>query len=229
VITLTMSGKRKEIITTGEIYHVFNKSLADAQVFTDTRNLNRLLELADFYKYLQKIRYSFFKRMESNAKLDYIENYRKTKPLVSLYAFSFMPNHFHMLLKQNEDGGIKKFVGNLQNSFAKYHNRKNKRMGSMFLRPFKAKHVGTDEDFLHISRYIHLNPITSYLMGFNELDSDARTSFPQYMKRKKEGGSFVDTEFLLRMVGSASKYSLFVKNQVDYQRKLKKIKHLTFD
>ena len=40
---------RKYILTKGEIYHVYNKSVADEEIFRQTRNLNFSLDLIDYY------------------------------------------------------------------------------------------------------------------------------------------------------------------------------------
>ncbi len=88
---------------------------------------------------------------------------------VEVVAYCLMPNHFHLLVKQVSEGGISKYLRQAINSYAKYFNTKYKRVGSLFQDMFRAVHIETDEQFIHVSRYIHLNPLVSYLVGKKEL------------------------------------------------------------
>ena len=80
---------------------------------------------------------------------------------------------------------------------------------------------------MHVSRYIHLNPVTSYLIEFEDLKIYPWTSFPHYLGTNNT--DLVDINFTLKISGSREGYEKFVSNQVDYQRKLNIIKHLTFE
>ncbi|MBI4067157.1 transposase [Candidatus Gottesmanbacteria bacterium] len=159
--------------------------------------------------------------------LDYERHYRNQLPLVEIYSYSYMPNHYHFLLKQKQDKGVQLFIGNLQNSFAKYFNIKNSRDGGLFQNSFKAKRVETDEEFIHISRYIHLNPVTSYLIEFNKLTTYPWTSFPIYAGNSPS--NFINTLFITHHFKTKEKYIQFCADQVNYQRNLNKIKHLLVD
>lgn len=219
-----MSGKRNVIFAENEVYHVFNRSVANEPIFVKKKDINRTLDLVGFYRYEQNLRFSFFERLAAEEKKSYLNWLSRKKPIVEIYAYSIMPNHFHFLVKQNSKNGVQKFLSYFQNSFAKFFNIKNKRFGPLFTRPFKAKHVSAEEELLHLSRYIHLNPVTAYLMEYPDLKENNLTSYPFYLKKEKEG--FVNTEMILGLVGSTKNYEKFVANQVDYQRKLSKIKHL---
>ena len=223
-----MSGNRNVILANDEFYHVFNRTVASDPAFIQAKDVRRVLDLLNFYRYEQNLRFSFFDRLTNELKEIYLEKLSHQKPLIDIYAYSLMPNHFHLLLKQISEEGIRIFLSNFQNSFARYFNVKNKRFGSLFQRPFKAKHIQTDEELLHLSRYIHLNPVTSYLMEFEKLKESNLTSFSKYLKTNNVN-SFINTEFLIKIAGSRYKYEKFVTNQVDFQRKLAKIKHLTFE
>jgi hypothetical protein len=72
-----------------------------------------------------------------------------------------MPNHFHLLVKQSQRNGIPEFMQKVQDSFAKYKNTRYKRTGGLYEGPFRAMRVKTENQLLHLSRYIHLNPHTS--------------------------------------------------------------------
>lgn len=222
-----MSGKRREILATGETYHVFNRSVGKEEIFIKGLELERALALLEFYRFPQKLRFSFFKRLQKEIKQEYISGYKTLDALVEIYSFALMPNHFHLLIKQTTDKGIEKFLSNFQNSFAKYYNTKYQRGGSLFQNSFKAKRLSSDEEFLHVSRYIHLNPVTSFLIEYDDLQTYPWTSYPYYLEKGKN--DLISTNFIIDLVGSRLKYEKFVANQVDYQRKLYLIKHLILE
>ena len=225
-----MSGKRLEILANGEIYHVFNKAIANEQIFIKSRLLKHAVDLIEYYRFPQRLRFSFFRRLPEKQKLEYSSSYHNNNSkLVDIYAFCLMPNHFHLLVKQASHNGIKTFLSNFQNSFGKYFNTITTRSGSVFQKPFKARRVSSDEEFLHLGRYIHLNPVTSFLTDFKNLGSYPWSSYPTYIKDSTSKNELVDPSPTLSLTGSRKKYIKFVENQVDYQRKLQLIKHLTIE
>lgn len=111
---------------------------------------------------------------------------------VSILSYCLMSNHFHFLLKQETDLPITAFMLRLSTSYAKYFNIKYKEVGSLFQGRFKAKLVETDEYLLHLSRYIHRNPISTPGV---ELTYFPWSSYSAYI----EGGKndFVDPNYIL--------------------------------
>lgn len=221
-----MSGRRNLIFAEGEYYHIYNRSVGGAEILLKEGDIRRILELISFYRFKQSLRFSFYDRLGKEEKKFYIEKHSAKPAMVDIFAYSIMPNHFHLLLKQNSEQGIRIFLSDFQNGFAKYFNIKNKRFGSVFQRPFKAKHIETDEEFLHISRYIHLNPVTSFMMEFEELKTSNLTSLPAYLNGDN---IFINTDLIINLVGSSDKYEKFVADQIDYQRRLAGIKHLILE
>ena len=215
------------ILATNEIYHVFNRSIAKENIFSSRINFRKAKEIVEFYRFPQKLRLSKFKTLTEDLKNDYRLSLQDQSPLIEIYAFSLMPNHYHFLVKQLRDNGLARFVSNFQNSFAKVFNIKNDRDGALFQNSFKAKRVETDEQFVHVSRYIHLNPVTAYLIKFNELKDYPLTSFPNYVYENKD--LFVNTKFLLGMFKSAENYIKFVADQVGYQRELALVRDLIIE
>src|SRR3990172_3613917 len=217
-----MANKRKVIFSEGEIYHIYNRSVGSLEILIGYKELQRALDLIYFYRFPQNIKFSHYKDLSSENRKEYLENIKKQKPFVEIYAFSLMPDHFHILLKQLAKDGLKSFISNFQNAFAKYYNKKNDRGGSVFKNPFKAKWIESDEIFVHVSRYIHLNPVTSYLIEMENLPKYPWTSYPFYTGNSQR--DLINTQLLLKILGSTRKYQKFVENQVDYQRKLNLIK-----
>lgn len=219
--------RRNLVFGTDEAYHVFNRSVGNVNIFSSKIHLRKTIEIVNYYRYPQSLRLSKFKSLNDVMKQDYLLNMGSKKPLVELFAFSFMPNHFHFLLKQLQENGIIIFISALQNSFAKYFNIKYDRHGSLFQEQFKAKRVENDEQFLHVSRYIHLNHVTAYLITMDELFSYPWSSFVYYQRQNKLG--LVNIEFIKQLSGSIEIYNLFVADQVDYQRSLAEIKDIILE
>lgn len=215
-------------MTTNEIYHVYNRSIANEEIFIGHKSIERALKLIRYYKYAQNLRFSYFDKLDEKKKSDYLSGHTVI-PLVEIYAYSLMPNHFHLLVKQINEKGIEKFISNFQNGFAKYHNIRNERSGSLFLRSFKTTYISNDEEFLHVSRYIHLNPATSFIVDLNELKESNLTSLPAYMNEDKHDDDLIKTGLILGLMKNSEKYWKFLADQIDYQKELNKIKHLALD
>jgi putative transposase len=222
--------RRKTFLANGEIYHTFNKSIASEPIFLSKDDYERFTNLADYYRFKKPtLRFSHFNRLNSNLKNDFLKNlYLTGEKNVQVFAFCWMPNHFHFLLKQLNENGISNFIRNLQNSYAKYLNTKYKRNGSLFQEMFKATHIQSDTQLIHILRYIHLNPLTSYLIkDIHELETFPWTSFPDYTIEPRY--DFLETEFMLKFFKTKTHFKKFTYNQLDYQRKLAWIKHAALE
>ncbi len=70
-----------------------------------------------------------------------------------------MPNHFHILITQGDDGDISKFMQKVATAYVMYYNKKYERSGGLFEGKFKSEHVNDDRYLKYLFSYIHLNPI----------------------------------------------------------------------
>lgn len=219
--------RRKIVIANNEVYHIVNRSIAKIPIFKGKRDYQRALETIDFYRFTNSLlSFSHYKRLQRKKEEEFIENLRKNKTLIEIFAFCLMPNHCHFLLKQNQNKGISIFMGNFLNSYARYFNTKYKRSGALFQSMFKAIRIESDEQLLHISRYIHLNPSSAYLIEIKALEGYPWSSFPEYTSRIH---SFTKTDFILNYFKTKGAYKKFVFDQAEYQRELQKIKHLILE
>ena len=97
----------------------------------------------------------------------------------------------------------------------------------MFQGRFKAVHIQDDEQLLHVSRYIHLNPAVSSLVKIEELENYLWSSYPEYLGLVST--HIVDKSLILSFFKSVNGYKKFVMDQFEYGKKLEQIKHLTLD
>lgn len=217
---------RKVPFVTGEVYHLFNRSIARQPVFKNIREYERFTNLIKYYR-LGKLplRFSHFNRLSKEEKGKFAEKHISvSRPTIEILAYCIMPNHFHFLVKQLTSNAISTFLRKIQNGYSKYFNIKYERSGSLFQFMFKGVRIETDEQLVHVSRYIHLNPVTAYIIEQNNLLAYKWSSFHSYVSRGKE--DFINSELVLSQFKSPKDYEIFVYDQVGYQRELDKIKHL---
>ena len=146
---------RKQIFATNEVYHVINRGVASSPIFNVEKDYKRFLDLINYYRFSNVyLSFSHYLDLSTNLRGDYFAKLKKeSQQRVEIYAYCLMPNHFHFLVKQLQDGGVKSTFARVQNAFAKYINLKNKRSGPLFQSRFKAKRIEKDEILLHVYMY----------------------------------------------------------------------------
>lgn len=202
----------------GQYYHVYNRGVEKKVIFNNRRDYQRFSKSLLYYQ-VQGPKPSFSKFFQPRTfKVDF------SKKIVEIVCFCLMPNHFHFLVKQITEGGISEFISKLSNSYTKYFNIKFKRVGPLLQGEFKAVLVESDEQLLHLSRYIHLNPIVSYLT--KDLDQYLWSSFKEYKENTK---GVCEKQIILDFFKSPKDYEQFILDQSDYAKKLELIKHKIID
>jgi len=206
-------------LVTDQIYHVFNRGVAKLPIFTDRRNYNRFLETIYYYQFQgPKPQFSQLNRFK-----DF--NFEKNKKIVEILCYCLMPNHYHFLLKQLQENGVSEFINKISNSYTKYFNIKHNRVGPLLQGQFKAVRIEYDEQLIHVSRYIHLNPIASFIV--KDLKEYHWSSYPAYIGLQTD--KLCANEFILAMFKTKQKYEQFVLDHVEYSQSLERIKHLLID
>lgn len=186
------------------------------------------MEDKDYQRFIQTLYYYQFsgpKPRFSTHKRFKVKDFDKNPKIVEIVCYCLMPNHFHLLLKQARNGGIQEFLSKVTNSYTKYFNTKYKRVGSLLQGQFKAVFVETDEQLVHLSRYIHLNPFVA------EITKDWE-NFPYSSFMEFTGNAvfpFCTTDHILGFFNTPSKYKAFISAHEAYALELSKIQHLLID
>lgn len=218
---------RANPLTTGEFYHVFNRGVDRSNVFRNANEYNRFLSTLEFYRYQEThIRFSTYLNASPLQASTMRDDLESSDELISLLAFALMPNHFHLLIKQEKDHGIHQFLFKALNSFAKYINTRRHRVGPLFQGNFQAVRIESEEQLLHVSRYIHINPVVAGMISIETLTSYPWTSYPAYVRQST---SWINTDIITGMTGSTDTYMSFVKDQVAYGKMLADIRHVALD
>lgn len=145
--------------------------------------------------------------------------------IISLNTYCLMPNHFHFLVQQVRDGGITEFISKLSNSYTKYFNVKYGRVGPLLQGEFQSVHVESNEQLLHLNRYIHLNPTVNFIS--KTLDDYLWSSYHEYVNEISV--EICDKKIILDQFPSREAYKQFVLDQEDYGKVLESIKHQLLD
>lgn len=224
-----MPGREIPLVS-GQIYHVFNRGVASQPIFNTKRDYKRFLEIWLYYRNVHvPIRYSKFITLSTEIRSQILKGLNEKRIFnVDCLCYCLMPNHFHFVLRQLKDGGISQFVSKATNSYSKYFNTKNERSGPLLQGKFKAVRIETDEQLLHVSRYIHLNPYTAFMIkSYQEIINYPFSSLREYLGL--EQGHNVEAKEVLNNFKNIQQFKEFVFDQADYQRRLGLIGHLILE
>lgn len=204
---------------TEDFYHIYNRGINKQSIFSNNRDYSRFIQTLSYYQVQNpKPKFSAY-RISKVFPVDF------NKKIVDIICFCLMPNHFHLLVKQLKNGGISEFMRKFIHSYTKYRNIKYKNQGPILQGMFKAVRIESDEQLIHASRYIHLNPLTSSLV--KNLEFYPWSSYPTYIGLNKN--SFIAKEEILNFFKSPDDYKNFVLEQSAYGLSLEQLKHASID
>lgn len=156
------------IYAPGLIYHLFSRGNNREPVFFETSDYQRFL--TNLERFRSPLKYT-------------------------LYAYSLLPNHFHLLLKVGEVH-ISKIMQRIMTAYTMYINKKHDRVGHIFQGRFGSIIVEKETYLLAVQRYIHLNPVRAGLAGDPKLYP--WSSFKRYFLPNRELPQ-INTQEILEM------------------------------
>lgn len=166
-------------------YHVYSRGVNKQTIFNDRD------DFLQFQKYLARY-------------LSPYKDGRKSRPNFSnqltLTAFVLMDNHFHLLIHQSDNGALRDFMRCVANSYVKYFNQKNNRVGPLFQSRYKAALIQHEPYWLHISKYIHRNPTNYKTYPYSSYLSYQKVIFPEWLKPQKVLSSYSSNDAYMKYV-----------------------------
>lgn len=168
-------------------YHLYNRGTEKRIIFLDRQDYNVFLRYLDEYllprdekKLAEKLSNPTLspREKEEILKLLRLNNFHDE---ITVLAYCLMPNHFHFFVKQKSAGAIDKFMNSLGTRYTMYFNKKYKRVGSLYQGVYKAVLIHNEEQFLHLSRYIHQQAIPHQPCSYQNYLSKIKTEwvYPQ--------------------------------------------------
>jgi len=153
---------RNTILAPDSYYHIYNRGTESRVIFQNQYDHERFLALIYICNNIEPVRIENIVRSQPEQGLTLLKEVLKierNKPLIDVCSYCLMPNHFHFILKEREDGGISKFMQKIMTAYTMYFNKRYERNGSLFQGSFKANLVDTDNYLKYLISYVHLNPI----------------------------------------------------------------------
>lgn len=180
-------------------YHVYNRGVEKRKIFIDDQDFSVFLSYLQTYlspkdiTSLQSILSSITASRQEKDKAFRELRLKNYAGQLELHCYALLPNHFHLLLYQKENV-INYFMNSLGTRYSMYFNRKYKRKGVLFQDVYKAVHVDTEDQLLHLSRYIHNNPVNWFDLAPTQWQKvRLPSSLPDYLNQKQTDWLKTDT------------------------------------
>ncbi len=167
----------------GKYYHVYNRGAHKQKIFLNSENYRFCLQL--LHKYSSQYN-------------------------ISILAYCLMPNHYHLLVKQNGLESISKFIQSVFNSYSQSFNKVTGHSGTLFQGRFKGIEVDSEDYAIKLCRYIHCNPVEAKLV--NKPYDWKHSDYHDWIK--SENGIQEKIEYRNKYFGSAEGYEKFVSEYV---------------
>lgn len=168
---------RKVAFVPHEYYHIYNRGNSKQKIFHDKQDYERFVFL--LYSVNTK------EKTISRLLVRNIFSFDSGEHLVALGAYCLMPNHFHLILTQTEEGSVSKFMQKLTTGYSMYYNKKYKRTGGLFEGKFKSEYVDNDRYLKYLFSYVHLNPIKLIQKDWKEKGIKNKKESMNYLARYK--------------------------------------------
>jgi putative transposase len=216
---------RKDPFVTGEYYHIYNRGIDKRIIFKSNKDYERfvmLLYVSNSQMYNFRLDNFINQQHKTFTEILTLE---KGKSLVSIGAWCLMPNHFHLLVRQEVDGGITKFMRKVGVGYSMFFNIKYQRTGALFGGLFKSKLIGAKDNYLkHLFGYIHINSLEIKFPGWKEkinknskemkkfLDSYEYSSYLDYVREDRVEKNIIEPKSFPGYFEDSKSFRDFVEN-----------------
>ena len=133
---------------------------------------------------------------------------------IQIIAYCLMPNHYHLLVRQDGDTPAGLLPQRVFNSYTKAYNKRFAHSGTLFEGPYESIAVDTDEYLRHLCRYIYLNPVEGRLV--RQPESWVYSNYLECIGQRK--GTIVDLDFIRMHFVAPERYRAFVETCAESSR-----------
>ena len=174
---------RQDTFAPDQIYHIYNRGVDGLEIFARSEN---------YVYFLRKV-----KRLLGDVQ-------------IAVLAYCLMPNHYHFVLRQEDQVPISTFIQRLFQSYTQAFNKEQGRRGPLCEGRFRHVHVDRDEYVVHLCRYVHPNPVA---MGLVTQPADwPYSNYLEWIEARP--GTLVDRSFIRQYFSAPADYVAFVEDVI---------------
>jgi len=152
--------------------HVYTRGVKKLPIFRQRRDLQRLLLNLYYFNHTDRMPDNWKREVKISGNPEHFQwpdSWGARQSIVSILAFSIMPNHLHLMLKEVVEGGTSKFMHRVSMAYSKFINEKYQESGSLFQGAFKSRLVEGETDFRNLAVYVMVkNPFELYPGGLQQ-------------------------------------------------------------
>ncbi len=217
--------KRKFDFSIGEFYHIYNRGSNKSNIFLDDTDRKRFQKLLYVCNSINPV---VFKTIQGRS----LEEIERNQTLVDIGAYCLMPNHFHLLIKENSENGVAVFLKKVSTAYSMYFNTRYERSGVLFQGRFKATHADSDEYLKYLFSYIHLNPVKIIDSKWKEcgiadrekakqyLANYSYSSYLDYMGQEREEGAILNKNAFPEYFEDIKEFSQTIEEWLSFKDKV---------
>ena len=155
-------------------------------------------------------RQEIFHDTEDNARFLEILNKYKNNSGIKVYGWCLMGNHAHLLLQEGKED-LAVTMKRIGVSYVSFYNLKYKTTGHLFQDRYKSENVENDRQLLAVVRYIHQNPVKAGIV--KKLEDWKWSSCRDYYNQSAHPSFLLDSDFILKMFAEDNKAAVeeFIK------------------
>ncbi len=145
--------------------------------------------------------YHFFNRGRSRLSIclnthDYLNIQQRLKHSsrvlnLTMIAYCLMPNHYHFLVRQEDEQAAGMLPQHIFNGYAKWYNHRSDHSGTVFEGEYRIDEIAEQRHLLHLCRYFHANPVKDGII--NEVSAWEFSNYLEWIEERN--GNLVDRLF----------------------------------
>lgn len=175
---------RVEAYAVDSMLHITKRGARGMPIVRDAADTDRFARLL-FYLNDEYRNENWEREVAGDVPYSRPQQWPERKPLVGVLAWVLMPNHFHLLLKEVQDGGISLFMRRLCGSMTMHFNAKYDEQGSIFQGSYRGRTVSDDDYARYVAAYVMVkNVYETYPGGLRRAVREFDTAWKWAIRQK---------------------------------------------